>query len=51
MIPGVHNSLAEYIRKEMGTDTVVSKNSLTYKAGCCYSPKWNNGVWGTRPLP
>jgi hypothetical protein len=33
MIPGVHTSLTEYIRKKMGSDSVVSKDSLTYKAG------------------
>jgi RHS repeat-associated protein len=33
MFPGVHISLTEYIRMQMDTDSVVSKNSSSYKIG------------------
>jgi RHS repeat-associated protein len=33
MIPGVHTSLTEYIRKGLGTDSVVAKDHVAYLAG------------------
>lgn len=33
MFPGVHTSLTEYVRKRIGTDSVVAKDSATYGTG------------------
>ncbi len=33
MIPGVSTSVTEYVRNQMGTDSVVAKSSLTYRGG------------------